>query len=91
MQNTRLSRDNGRIFTRGKIREQRAGGGSLLGEFVPSTKLVVGTLEILADGTARLDRWWGTLLGELPPRTRQVAGNLWRYKSPMKNYSPACF
>ena len=29
------------------------------------------------------------LLGGKSPRTGQVAGNLWRYKSPMKNYSPA--
>lgn len=48
----------------------------LLGELTPRTKLVAGTLEILADGTARLDRWRGTLLGELPPRTRQVAGKI---------------
>ena len=48
----------------------------LLGELNPRTKLVGGTLEILADGTAKLDRWRGTLLGELPPRTRQVAGKI---------------
>ncbi len=42
MQNTRLSRGYGRIFTRGKIREHRTGGGSLLGELAPRTKLVAG-------------------------------------------------
>ena len=41
----------------------------LLGELTPRTKLVAGTLEILADGTAELDRGRGTLLGELPLST----------------------
>ena len=41
----------------------------LLGELTPRSKLVAGTLEILADGTAKLDRGRGTLLGELPPST----------------------
>lgn len=36
------SRGDGRIFTRGKIREHRTGGGSLLGELAPRTKLVAG-------------------------------------------------
>ena len=44
----------------------------LLGELTPRNKLVAGTLEILADGTANLDRWRGTLLGELPPSTRRA-------------------
>ena len=48
----------------------------LLGELTPRNKLVAGTLEILADGTANLGRWRGTLLGELPPRTRQVVGEV---------------
>ena len=36
------SRGDGRIFTREKIREHRTGGGSLLGELAPRTKLVAG-------------------------------------------------
>ena len=51
------SRGNGRIFTRGKIREHWTGGGSLLGELTPSTGRVMGdivALGVLATLEARM-------------------------------------
>ena len=54
----------------------------LLGELNPRTKLVGGTLEILADGTTNLDRWRNNSQGK--PR----ALNQWReHKKESREYN----
>jgi hypothetical protein len=54
----------------------------LLGELTPRNKLVAGTLEILADGTANLDRWRNNSQGK--PR----ALNQWReHKKESREYN----